>query len=277
MQRFILSLVLSLCFTSSIVFAQKRVSAGPTFDIVDFNKKMEVAEWLCMYDAVAWWTSDSVMAQDKEKLGRLGNEWFCFLDSNNLWHAVYGKYENGYFDQVLYFQVLGRSDIRLIDDKLDTAHVNSYSRALMTANLMLKDLKDSINFRFNQYIRKNENGTFSVWLLPAFQPNGLAVYGGEFIYTVDATGNNILKDDSYYSGDFYGHDAGAQKEIWLNYERIEKPTLGAIFFVWYYKSYFPKIMLNTSKSISTVVKTGDDGWSWIHAEKELKKKKRSKE
>lgn len=43
-------------------------SNAQNFDIADFNQKLEVAEWLSVYDKIAWWTSDSVMAQPQEQL-----------------------------------------------------------------------------------------------------------------------------------------------------------------------------------------------------------------
>ena len=49
-----------------MTYGQK--SEEPNFDIADFNKKMEVAEWLYEYDMIAWKTSDSIMTQDKKDL-----------------------------------------------------------------------------------------------------------------------------------------------------------------------------------------------------------------
>ena len=37
-------------------------------------------------------------------------------------------------------------------------------------------LQDTVNLRFNQYLRKNVNDEIEVWVLPAFQPNGIAVF-----------------------------------------------------------------------------------------------------
>ena len=31
-----------------------------------FSKKMDTVSWLCEYDNIAWWTSDSVSATSKE-------------------------------------------------------------------------------------------------------------------------------------------------------------------------------------------------------------------
>lgn len=242
----------------------------PNFDIADFNKKAELAEWLCEYDLIAWWTSDSVMAQDKEEINRLGGEWFCF-EENNTWHAVYGKYQPNEFDLVFHFVVDSNRKISRTRSRVDTSLLHRYSRALQTANRQIAGLKDSIRIRFNQYIRENEDNTLSVWIFPAFQPDHVAIYGGEFIYTIDHSGTQVLKDDSYYQGKFRGFKVDTPKEIRLNYRETEKPTLGSVFFAWYYKSYFTKIVIANSKSVSSPF-LNDKIWIWIHADMESKNK-----
>lgn len=265
--------LLMLTFT---VFGQKDKQSAPNFDIAEFNKKFEVADWLVKYDLVAWKTSDVVMEQEKKDLARLGKEWFCFQDKNNLWHAVYGKYENDKFDLVFHFTMDNSSKITRTSDKIDAEFLNLHSRALITANKQLViALKDIDKPAFNQYIKQNANKTFTVWLLPAFQTNGIAVCGGEFIYTIDSTGDKITKDESYFQGKFLGFKADNPREIWLNYRDTEKPTLGAIFFVWYYKPYFTKIFIDNSKSTSSVIQVENKDYIWLHVEKdsELKSKK----
>ena len=247
-------------------FGQK--TDKPNFDITDFNKNFEVAQWLVEYDNVAWKTSDVVMTQDKKELERLGREWFCFQDKNKLWHAVYGKFENDKYDLVFHFTMDGAGKITRSNEKIDAEFLNSHARALATA---LKQVTTTVGNKapsFNQYIKQNADKTFSVWVLPAFQSNGVAVYGGEFIYTIDQTGTKITKDESYMQENFRGFQTGNPREIWLNYREKDKPTLGAIFFVWYYKEYFTKIFIDNAKTTSTVVKSGDKSYTWVHVEKE---------
>lgn len=256
------------CLTS-LALCQK--TEGPNFDISDFNKKFEIVRWLYNYDYVAWHTSDSVMAQDKNEINRLGNEWFCFEGQDQIWHAIYGKYENGMFDLVFHFTADSNFKIKRVNEKVDSSILNLYSRALITANKKISVLKDTIKIGFNQFIKQNQDKTFSVWIFPAFQKDYTAVYGGEFIYTIDTTGNHVLKDDSYFQGGFRGFKADKPKEIWLNYRDREKPTLGAIFFVWYYKEYFTQIFIDCSKSNSSVIKANNE-FTWIHLEKDQEKK-----
>jgi len=85
----------------------------------------------------------------------------------------------------------------------------------------------------------------------------------------------LISKDEYYQGNFRGFKVGEPIEVWLNYTDVKKPTLGAVFFVWYYKKYFTKINIETSKSISIVFKS-DGSYTWIHVEKDLSKKKKRK-
>ena len=255
------------------VFGQKPKAGKPDFDIPDFNEKLEVAEWLVRYDTVAWKTTDLLMTLDKAELTRLGQEWFCFQDKSGQWHAVYGKLENNKFDLVAHFVVQSNDGkITRTTDKIDNDFLVSHARALITARKKQKESIPADSPLHNQYIKRNADKSFTVWILPAFQPNNIAVYGGEFIYTIDPAGEKVTKDESYFQGAFRGFKADPPREIWLNYREQEKPTLGAIFFVWYYKKYFTSIFIDNSKSTSTVIKNGANanGYMWVHVEKDKK-------
>ncbi len=105
-------------------------------------------------------------------------------------------------------------------------------------------------------------------MLPAFETDGTAVFGGEAHYLINAAGVKILKEESYFQRNFRGFKSSPPREIWLNYRELEKPTLGTIFFVWYYKSYFTNITINNARSTSSVVNAGKDGYIWVHVEKD---------
>ncbi len=259
--------MLLIVFLPIVVSAQTPKATEPAFDIADFNKKFEIVKWLVAYDEVAWKTSDLVMASKQEELARLGREWFCFQDSKGVWHAVYGKLENNKFDQVFHYVFDSAGKIMRITDKIDEELLITHAKALQLAQKKLGETIPPDSPRHNTYIRRNEDQTFSVWILPAFQPNGVAVYGGEFVYTIDKTAGKITRDDSYFQNAFRGFNAKPPREIWLNYTEKEKPTLGSIFFVWYYKDYFTKIFINNTKTTSTVIKNGSE-FMWVHVEKD---------
>lgn len=270
----ILKTVALLLILSFVSFGQKDKSTAPNFDIAGFSEKLKVAEWLVKYDLVAWKTTDVVMTQDQKELEKLGSEWFCFQDKNGVWHAVYGKYADEKYEMVFHFTMDKDSKITRTNEKIDAEFLDLHSKALVKANQQLKvALKDAPTPRFNQYIKQNADKTFTVWLLPAFQTDGTAVYGGEFIYTFDQTANKILKDESYFQGAFRGFKTNPPREIWLNYRELEKPTLGAIFFVWYYKSYFTNIFIDNAKFTSTVIQPEPRNYTWVHVEKETSEKK----
>jgi hypothetical protein len=272
--KYLAVILVAVCFvfTSYPQKTEKPATGGPDFDIVDFNKKFEVARWLVEYDNVAWKTTDELMKQDKKDLERLGPEWFCFKDKNGLWHAVYGKLTGTTYEPVVHFVVDSTDKITKSDAKIDQEFLNSHAIALSTTRAKLAKTIPENSPRFNQYIKQNSDKTFSVWLLPAFQENGTAVYGGEGIYTVDVSGQKILKDESYFQSNFRGFKSEPPREIWLSYGEMKKPSLGAIFFVWYYKQYFTKIFIDNEASTSTVIKTGD-GYMWAHVEKDQSKPK----
>ena len=68
---------------------------------------------------------------------------------------------------------------------------------------------------------------------------------------------------------FRGFNVTPAREIWLNYRDQEKPTLGSIFFVWYYKQYFTKIFIDNAKTTSALIKTGNE-YLWTHVVKDKK-------
>jgi hypothetical protein len=264
--------LITLIFIATSIVCYGQESKELQFNINQFNKNREVAEWLCQYDVIAWWTSDSVSAQDKKEIQRLGQEWFCFKDKNQIWHALYGKFQNQQFDMVFHYTVDTLSNVVRSYEKIDSILTNPYCRALQTSNKQLEKLRDTIPVKFNQYIKKNDDKTFTVWILPAFHPNRVAVYGGQFIYQLDETGTKITKDESYYKGQFKGIRVGKPREIWLDYTELDQPNLETTFFVWYYKEYFTAIKIETKKHVSTVMKNKNNQYYWLHLEKATDKK-----
>ena len=240
------------------------------FDIDDFNEKFEIAEYLYEYDLIAWWTSDSVMNSDQGEIEQLGAEWFC-VKGDRYWRAYYGKDVSGNFNSVFQYHVDSSYMVARTYEETDSTLLNPYSRALVNSSRQTKVIRNSSKLRFNQYVRKTANSEIEVWVLPAFQPNSTAVFGGEYYYLFDATGNNLLTKNEYFQGELRGFKVGEPREIWLDYTDVESPTLGAVFFVWYYKSYFTQINIETSKSVSTVFKDGEK-YTWMHIIKEEEKK-----
>ncbi len=230
-----------------------------------FNKKMDTVTWLCEYDDIAWRTSDSVFATPKEEQSRLGSEWFCYKKGDT-WHASYGKYSNGKYEMVYHYTVDTNNTIHRVYSVIDTSISNSFCRALINATSLLDKYPDTIKVRFNQYIKRNPDSLISVYFFPAFTENGIAVSGGEFYYLFDVNGNNLISKSEYSQG-YVGYKPDPKREIWLDYKNVDEATLGSAFFVWYYRKYFDRIVIDAKKFKSTVFHD-EKGYYWVHAKKD---------
>lgn len=252
--------IMLLCYSGNLCSQLK-------FDINSFNEKFETVEWLCVYDKIAWWTSDSVMAASADEIRKLGHEWFCYR-KDGFWHAAYGKYENGNFIAIFHYTVDTNAQICRVYSSIDSTEANAYSRALIRTNDLMKPVTDSFSIRFNRYIKRNEDSTLSVWALPGISQNGDAIYyGGEFYFRFDRIGNRLLQKGHCFKGYFRRIEAGKPREIWLDYREYDKPTLGAIFFVWNFKKYFTNIFIENKKSHSTVFfDKNKREYYWTHIE-----------
>jgi hypothetical protein len=270
MKKLALLLVTILLATAS--FGQGSTPEGPKFDIGDFNKKVETSEWLVEYDGIAWRSTDLLPTDDKTEMARLGPEWFCFQDENGNWHAVYGRLTDGKYDLVFHF-VTGKDGVLArTDAKIDQDFLNKHASALSTGREQLLRTVPPGSPRFNQYVRKNPDNTFSVWFFPAFQPNRTAVYGGEAVYLIDAAATKIIKDESYFQKQFKGFASEPPREIWLDYRDVTKPTLGGVFFAMYYRNYFTKIVIDTSESSNMLIRDKSI-FLWVNVEKDKKDEK----
>ena len=242
---------------------QKNQPKSPYDDFMKvFNTRLDTVQWLCEYDKIAWWTSDSVYATSKEEQSKLGSEWFCF-QSDGVWHALYGKYEQPDFKMIYHYVVDSDNHIYRTKQEIDTLTTNPFARALANAGSINEKFADTISVHCNQYIKRNKYKTLSVWLLPAFTRSGIAVYGGEFYYLFDSSGANLISKNEYSIG-YKGFKPDRKKKISLDYTSFKEPPLSAIFFVWYYKDYFDEIFVYSKDFVSSVIR-GDDHYTWIHA------------
>ena len=254
---------------------QKAAKNPPGFDVGDFNKKFETVQWLVEYDDIAWRTTDVILNKHKDLLDKLGGEWFCFKDKAGIWHAVYGKLADGRYELVKHFTVDKAGSSSASETSPDADFMLRHARAIALGRAKLGAAIPADSPKFNQYIRENPDKTFSVWLFPAFQANGLAVYGGEAVYNIDAKGQKILTDESYFQEGFRGFKVQPPREIWLDFDEMKKPSIGAIFFAWYYKPYFTSISIDNETTTSTMLHVGDE-YIWAHVVKDGRNKKKSK-
>ena len=70
-----------------------------------------------------------------------------------------------------------------------------------------------------------------------------------------------------YSQGYRGFKPDKKMEIRLDYTNLDEPSLGGIFFVWYYRKYFDRIILTSKKFNSAVFHDEPNTYYWIHDSK----------
>lgn len=235
------------------------------FDMEKFNKYAEQSSWLYEYDAIAWWTSDSVLTEPESERNKLGTEWFCFRDENKTWHAVYGKFADNKYDVVFHYEVDTNYVVRKTQSDIDTAITYPLARAMSKINL---DTIVKIQVRHNSYVQQNDDNEIEIWYFPAFQTDNTAIWGSEYWFKFDSTGNKLL-DSRIINRGYWGVKPDENKEITIDYIEYETPPPGAIFFAWYYRKFFKKITINRKFGQSSPFyneNNGNEYWNWIHTD-----------
>lgn len=264
MKKIFITVLAALFLTTSIAAQQQNQSAY----VKDFDKKIKIAEKLLEYDRIAWITSDAVREKPKEVLEKLGADWFCFKDEKGMWNAMYGKYDGQTYTPVLHFVVDNNEKITEIKDSKTTPKVNLHANALNNARTIFNKHVARNAPGFNQYIWQNQDKTFTVWILPAFQPDGSAVYGGEAEFLVGADGKTVKRQAIQFQKEFRVYDTRDGGRVSLAYPEMETSPLEAIFFTLYYRNYFESISIKNKKYTSGLLKVEGNNFTWFHIEKE---------
>ncbi len=235
------------------------------FDVNHFNKLFKTVEWLYDYDLAYWITSDHLTKQNRDVTGE---EHFCYQDRDSVWHVIYGKTENRTFVPDHHLTVDTAYNIKVLPHYPGRSFMQPYVKSLHRVRQAMTPVIDSLRIRFNFYIRKNSDGTFTVWAFPGMQDDGTVIYGAEFMFLTDPAGKKLLKTKKDMTDKIRGYSTDDPPgKIMLDYEDVDEPTLGGILFVWENKDFFPKILLVTAKNISTVLKDHTGQYYWIHLER----------
>lgn len=248
-----------------LVLAQDSSATMGGFRYVAFGDSERVANWIMRYDRVAWITTDSVLAAPNDVRSRLGGEWFCF-EADSAWHAVYGRYsaDSDRYRVVLHYVARGRQTFRSMTQLLDTASFLSLARALSHGRSAFPDSLTRTGIAFNQYIRRLADSTIEIWYLPGQQTNGLITWGAEVRQLYTADGRTLLSAGTFGAG-LRGLYADTTRQVDIDEEAHEVPSVGAIFALLAYHQAFRRVYVWTSGFLSTLVR-GDDGqFVWIHA------------
>lgn len=118
------------------------------------------------------------------------------------------------------------------------------------------------------FVQPRPNGAIDVWYLPAFQPDGWAVYGIELRYTLDRSARTVT-DSSMVVGTLRGSLLDSTVTIEIDNERNPTPTVGLAFFAMLYASRFDAILIYDRDFISEFAMT-DGQRAWVHDRKEVR-------
>lgn len=242
--------------------------------ITHFNN-IELASKMLAYDHVAWVSSDSIQTLSEEELSTYGGQWFCYLDSLGIYHALYGAYDSTYTLTAHYLVDSTSFAVNRTYEAFDTTLAVQYSKAYDLARSRKTEfLGPDDRLRYNHFIFRTDS-TISVHFLPAFQPNGYMVYGAEQHYTLNVDATSIIDTLEYFT-EYRGYQAAPNQEITIAYEDLDFNSLGAVFFLMYYDQYFKSIRILTKNYVSTFIKGKNNEGNWIHVIRTTPKKKKKK-
>lgn len=236
----------------------KAQSSIQGFDTMQFNKQLEFANHLIEYEFYTQLAVDKFIKQPETS----DFEWFSYQD-NNTWHSVGGNSISNTFvikNHVTFDSVNTISDYSGISD---SSKLNALGSALSLANSQFQIIRDTSSIYFNSFVISNSDQTISIWFLPAFQPSGQAIYGCEWEYIFDKTGNDLLRQNSY-TNSITGIWVGQPRELWLNYRKTDNPTIGSVFFAQSFRDYFTRIRIDTRISTSTTTRDTNGNYTWTH-------------
>ncbi len=263
-------LLLVSCSFSFTAFSQQ----ARGFDIEKFVKNQGIAAHLYLYDWVAWGTTDSIVKNYENEMSQLGREWFAIENKeDSSWYAIYGKLDSTKYKAVIEFKIDNNEHVTRVKGTPYVHLYPYYAKALQTADTAVMSKIEQSNVTFNSYVVRNDDETFTVYYLPAIYSNKFAVYGKEFIYTIDRLGQNIIKDESYLGESLRGYEIGKDKEINLNYEDCDVPTIGSLFYIYSFNRYYDRILI-ICKTHATLLSKESKTWIHIEIQKDKKKKKK---
>ncbi|ATL47686.1 hypothetical protein COR50_11190 [Chitinophaga caeni] len=246
--------------------AQKSAKGSGNLSVID--EMANDAKYLCEYDAIAWQMSDLAATALTPDAKMLGREWFCYQDIHQKWHGVYGKFLDTTYKVVFHYVQGEQDNIDLDCNEPDSAMLFSYSKSIQKAYQMAAKLLGKSYTRFNKFLRRNADGSISIWILPAVQPGNLAVYGAEFYYQFDRNGDKLLDSNEYYRGSCKGFKLGKSRDVNLDYSDLPGVTFGSIFFAWRHREDFSTIYINTSTGSTALKFDQQKGYHWVTGPKQ---------
>jgi hypothetical protein len=227
------------------------------FDTVQFNKNLELANWMVEYDFYTQLCLDKL----SKDMDISHDEWFSYSE-NNSWHTVGGSMKEDNFR--INKHVIVDSNLIISDytGVADTSQLNTFGRALSLADKHFQTVRDTCNMYFSTFVHRNADQSISIWFLPSLQPSGQAIYGCEWEFVFDQKGIHVVKQNSYLNV-ITGVWIGQPRELWLNYRNTEAPTVGSLFFVQSFRDYFTRVRIDTQMNISSTSKDSSGKYTWV--------------
>ena len=220
---------------------QDTVNARP--DTSGLARMITLSKWLIEYEETALYLTEENEEFKKTPVVRAGQSAFSYQDAENNWHIVTGKMTGDNFSPSIH-RILHQHGAISEGSLLQSPDLSGYASALQNCYTSFKVVIDTIGVHFNQFVRKKADGEYEVYFLPAFQPSGQAIYGCEWKGTWDIKLKQV-KDVSLYCAGVKGIWIGQPRVLWLNYRDCKAITLGGVFFLEYFQSFFKTINLDT--------------------------------
>jgi hypothetical protein len=233
--------------------------------IEEFQRNTEIADWLLEYDRQAWESSDVVFQQPQEVLAKLTTEWFC-RPREDRWSCYYGRFDAARSEYEVVVQ-LERNDAGelVVQEEVDRdPGLAARARAIRGALERMPAETRDLGVTFNPYVRARDDGALEVWLLPAWQQDGTAVYGAELTYTFSADGKELL-DRREIPGPMRGIRPDPEVDFHLDNRAHPCPTVGSLFFLMQHRTGFASITIHSDGANTVLAETEDGQLAWIHA------------
>jgi hypothetical protein len=231
----------------------------------EFAQRCSLATILAFDDFAAWRTSDSIIAEKKHRLDSLDDTWF--VQAGETRRVFYGRFfpEADTYSAKYAFEVENDSSVRRIPETIDSSTLD-LAQAVYTGSERFKSILDSfmLDFKFNHYIRRNDDRTFSMWFFPA-GVNNFCAYGLSIFLTIDTSGIDILNVVITGNELKYFEIQKVPSSIELDNTFDDVPSVGNIFFMIIYGKHFQQITIKNRNSKSTAVLSPDSAaLQWTH-------------
>ena len=228
----------------------------------NFSKTSWNAFQIYNIDKALYLSLDLLKNENSDSIKKISNYRFCLQDSLNNYNVIYGYPENGKF-------------IWLFNYKCDSSYtftVDKYKKDTNITSLLYK-LVNQKEYIIEKYAKKNVDLTYytfvnsdsiNLFILPSWQNSQLAVYGPEFCYTYNSTGEQIdsLTIDKEPLGFSIKNDS--ESEIYLDLRDKDFVSLGSVFFTLLYKEFFKEVYIETKNEKSYLIDIKDFRWGHIH-------------